>query len=113
MSPRHPENNRRFRRRTVRVLIDYATEEGMRCDYATTLGAGGVFIETDEPLAAGSRLKLRLRLPGSEELHQIEGRVVWRRGGEGNDARFAPGNGIQFTDAAASARLARELEDLE
>ena len=31
---------RRYRRQTVRVLVDYHSEHGARCDYATTLGAG-------------------------------------------------------------------------
>jgi len=107
------DNNRRFRRQTVRVLVDYSCDEGVRCDYATTLGAGGAFVETDRPLAPGSVVKLRFRLPGSDELHDIEGRVAWQRGGPNAAGDvYAPGNGIQFTDTVAAAKLARELEDL-
>ena len=75
------KNYRRFRRLTLRILVDYAAEGTMRCDYATTLGAGGLFIETDEPIDAGTRLKMRFRLPGGQDLHELEGRVVWKRGG--------------------------------
>ena len=63
------EGRRRYRRRTVRVLVDYATETGPRCDLATTLGAGGLFIESDDPLAETSTLKLQFSLPGSDRVH--------------------------------------------
>jgi type IV pilus assembly protein PilZ len=113
MAPKN-ENNRRFRRRTVRILVDYQSDSGVRCDYATTLGAGGVFIESDDPLPSGSRVKLRFRLPAGEELHEIEARVAWVRGGPGGAPDLhAPGMGVQFTDSIGTAKLARELEDLQ
>jgi uncharacterized protein (TIGR02266 family) len=113
MPTRSFENTRRFRRRTVRILVDYVSDQGVRCDYATTLGAGGLFIESDTPLPSGCVLKMRFRLPESALLHEIQGRVSWLRsdGAPGGGPR-APGMGIQFTDSEAAARLARELEDL-
>lgn len=109
MAQRSFEDCRRFRRRTVRILVDYRSESGLRCDYATTLGAGGVFIETEDPLPRDSVLKMRFRLPESDEIHEIEGRVRWQR----VDVSHGPGMGIQFTDTVAAAQLARELEDLQ
>jgi hypothetical protein len=41
---------RRYRRRTVRVLVEYVSDAGLCVDPATTLGAGGLFIETESPL---------------------------------------------------------------
>ena len=104
------ESRRRFRRLTLRVLVDYAGPEGLRCDYATTLGAGGLFIESDDPLPAGSLLKVRFRLPGCQRLHEIEGRVVWAHGAGPDPGGKAPGMGIAFLDAQATAELARSLE---
>ena len=113
MNVDNPRARRRFKRRTVRVLVDYAGPDGARFDYATTLGPGGLFIETDEPLAVGSTLKVRFRLAGGGALHVIDGRVAWshdpRRGGS---AARTPGMAIEFTDAMAAAPLARELERL-
>ena len=102
---------RRYRRRTVRVLVEHVSDCGISEDPATTLGAGGMFIETESPLHEGSRLKTRFRLPGSESLHEVAGRVVWRRR-PSDPGQHAPGMGIEFTDRTAAGRLARELEEL-
>lgn len=101
---------RRFKRRTVRVLVDYFAEGRARYDYAVTLGAGGLFVESDDPLALETHVKVRFRLGSGGPLHEIEGRVVWS--GIPEDGGKTPGMGIEFTNAAASAALARELERL-
>jgi uncharacterized protein (TIGR02266 family) len=91
------------------VLVEHQSEAGLAVDPATTLGAGGVFIETESPQPPGSRLALRFRLPGGALEHQIAGRVVWRRR-PSDPGQHAPGMGIEFTDRAAAQQLARELE---
>ena len=114
MPKRSIEDTRRFRRRTLRLLVDYVCDRGVRCEYAPTLGAGGLFIESEESIPKATVLKMRFRLPGGEGLHEIGGRVVWTRGGaNAPDTPHAPGMGIQFTDSVATAKLARELEDLD
>ena len=107
------ENRRRFRRRTVRVLVDYAAPDGVRCEYATTLGAGGLFIESEEPLPPGSIFKVRFRLPSSGRIHEVESRVAWAHVASAQTSSQAPGMGIVFTNAGATAELARELEASE
>ncbi len=106
----NPVAKRRFRRRTVRVLVDYTAEGEIRCEYATTLGAGGMFIETEAPLPCGAQLKVRFRLPTAGTVHEIEARVVWNQTPEDGEFRRAPGMGIVFTDAAAASMLAGSLE---
>ncbi len=110
---RTKDNTRRHRRQTVRILVDYQCDEGVRCDYATTLGAGGLFIDCEEPLEPDTVVKLRFRLPHSDELHELEGRVTWRREALTGDRSLAPGMGVQFTDPTSAAKLARELDHLE
>ena len=110
---RTTDNARRHRRQTVRILVDYASEVGVRCDYATTLGAGGLFIECEEPLPKGTHMKLRFRLPHSEGLHELEGRVSWVRDAISGDRALAPGMGVQFTDPSSTGPLARELDHLD
>lgn len=107
------ENHRRHRRQTVRILVDYHSDAGPRCDYATTLGAGGLFIETDEPLPPNTIIKLRFRLPHSEDLHELQGRITWNRDGKSGDRATAPGMGVQFTDPSSTGALARELNHLD
>ena len=97
---------RRFRRRTVRVAVEYTADGETRRDTATTLGAGGLFVQTESPLAKGTPLEVRFRLPGGERMHEIAGRVAWSRCGEPGDA----GMGIEFVNPHASSLLARELE---
>ena len=106
------QNRRRFRRETLRVEVKYAWNGGMRHEYATTLGAGGLFIETDEPLPEGSPLVLAFQLPGSEIHHEIAGVVVWAHE-PAVAARGSCGMGIAFKNRAATAELARELKHLK
>lgn len=114
MSPPPAETmERRFRRRAVRVLVDFQCGTGFRCEYATILGAGGLFISTEDPVEVGSTLKVRFRLPGGEQVHQIEGRVVWsQQAASGAPTARAPGMGIEFVNAVAASALARELDGM-
>lgn len=104
-------SNRRYRRLTLRIDVEYESERGIRRDIATTLGAGGLFIACDDPLDEGSGLKARFRLPGGETLHEIAGRVVWTHREE-DGASQTPGMGVAFADPANGAVLASELEAL-
>jgi uncharacterized protein (TIGR02266 family) len=110
-APAQPPAKRRFRRRTLRVRVDYAVAGTQRCEWATTLGAGGMFIETEDSPPVGTRLKVRFCLPSGAAPHEIEARVAWAME-SGSDGSLAPspGMGIEFTDGVASAALARELE---
>jgi len=111
MAERSEQDTRRYRRQTLRVLVDYVWSGGLCCDYATTLGAGGLFLETEEALSPGDVLKARFRLPNGETLHEVEGRVVWCRESSSEGRTSAGGVGIKFTDQQAIQALARELED--
>jgi uncharacterized protein (TIGR02266 family) len=103
---------RRFRRRTVRVRVEIRMAGVVRTEWATTLGAGGMFLETDDALRVGTRVKLCFRLPGGDAAHELEGRVAWAMAAQSADGSPAPspGMGIEFNDPAATASLARELE---
>ena len=103
---------RLYRRRTVRIAVEYLSDTGLRCERATTLGAGGLFIETDSPESAGSNIKLRFQLSETGAQHEIEGRVVWSRGVGYSDAG-ATGMGIEFLNRTAANALAVELENLD
>jgi uncharacterized protein (TIGR02266 family) len=104
---------RRYRRLTVRLHVSWLVEDDGRVGaaIATTLGAGGLFIATEAPLAAGTQLRVRLRLPGDDDSHELAGRVVWAN--SASTPGVPPsgrGMGISFTDRNAQARLAVDLE---
>ena len=103
---------RRYRRRTLRIFVEYLSDSGVHTETATTLGAGGLFIESDTPPREGTILKLRFQVTPTGFHHELEGRVAWSRGisacGIGT-----PGMGIEFTDRRAIKRLAEELETIE
>ena len=105
------KSRRRFRRRTVRILVDFVADGVVQCEYATTLGAGGLFVECDKAPDPGTSLTVRFRLLPDGVLHEIDARVAWRKKPEAG-APGAPGMGIEFLDAVATAQLARELETL-
>ena len=111
MSRGADQPKRRYRRRTVRITVEYLSDTGLHCERATTLGAGGLFIETESPVAAGSLLKLRFRLSETGAHHEIEGRVIWSRG-VGNSEAGNTGMGIEFLNRAAASALAVELKNL-
>ena len=112
MSEPDPREQRRYRRLTVRIDVSYlALREGrVASALATTLGAGGLFIRTDDPLAPGEALRVRFRLPGAAREHELEARVVWANHahtpGVPDSGR---GMGVAFRDPRAQARLASDL----
>jgi Tfp pilus assembly protein PilZ len=113
MPQRTAKNTRKHRRLTVRILVDYQACDGIYCDYATTLGAGGMFLETDLMMSRGDAVKVRFRIPGGEVLHEFEARVTWHHAAniEAGGKVHTPGVGLQFNDPSLTAALARELED--
>jgi uncharacterized protein (TIGR02266 family) len=113
MTQRSPKNTRQHRRVTVRLLVDYQALGGIHCDYATTLGAGGMFLQTELVMSRGDIVKVRFRIPGGELLHELEARVTWYHAArlEPNGSVRSPGVGLQFTNPAKTAALARELDD--
>ncbi len=113
MTQRTPKNTRKYRRATVRLLVDYQAQGGIHCDYATTLGAGGMFLQTDLAMRRGDIAKVRFRIPEGDILHELEARVTWYHEARNlpNGEVRTPGVGLQFTDPSACADLARELED--
>jgi uncharacterized protein (TIGR02266 family) len=94
------------------VNVDYVSETGPHRDTATTLGAGGLFVQTDRPLPRGTCVELRFRLPGRDWVHKIQGRVSWCRP-PSESGSYASGMGIQFTDRIATAVLAEDLRGLD
>ena len=103
--------SRRYRRLTLRVDVGYTGPDGPRVDTATTLGAGGLFIETDAPLDEGIELRLRFSLPDGGQSYDIAGHIVWCRRPTDRHGQTS-GMGIEFTERESVVKLALDLERL-
>jgi hypothetical protein len=98
---------RRYPRLTLRVQVaieapGFGRSEGT----ATTLGAGGLFIPTAEPLPLHAPLEVRFHLPGDDAELCFHAHVAWTR----TAASGSAGMGIAFDDADARTGLAARLE---
>lgn len=113
MAQRTPKNTRKHRRTTVRLLVDYHAQGGIHSDYATTLGAGGMFLQTEIPMTRGEIVKLSFHIPGGNLLHGLDAHVTWYHAAreEPDGSIRTPGVGLKFADLSLTTALARELED--
>jgi uncharacterized protein (TIGR02266 family) len=95
-----PDNfNRRSSPRVVLgIPIQYRFGNTIAAALTLNLSHGGIAIRTTSPLDAGSRIKVRFRMPGSKRDIEAEGRVAW------SDRRV--GMGIQFDAVDATHQAA-------
>jgi len=74
--------------------------------YLWNVSETGVFVQCTNPRAVGTRLALRLRLPGLEErLHCDSAEIVWSRALAHSDASVV-GMGLRFLDLDGDSRAA-------
>jgi len=83
-------SNRQFPRVPLAAQVEYAG--GMQIGFARNIGVGGMFIETKEPVAAGTRLKVRFNLE--------DGGPIIIVGGEVRYAVAKIGMGVHFLNLA-------------
>jgi uncharacterized protein (TIGR02266 family) len=92
-------NRRSSPRMVLGIPVQYRFGNTIAAALTLNLSRGGVAIRTTSPLDAGTRLRVRFRLPGTSTDVDAEGRVAWR------DPRV--GMGIQFetVDAACQSQI--------
>ncbi|HUU02538.1 MAG TPA: PilZ domain-containing protein [Myxococcota bacterium] len=87
------------RREHLRVPVSlsarYWTSSELRDRYVPTMGEGGLFIATDEPLAVGSSIDLQIRLVERGLSLDLRGRVAWAGTGADSGRR---GMGVEFVE---------------
>jgi Tfp pilus assembly protein PilZ len=98
---------------TLRVELEYDARGETHRAVATTLGAGGLFVATEDPLDVGTALLARFRLAPDGTLHEIAGRVVWNHAKHDDPPTQTCGMGVSFADPAGGAVLAAELETID
>jgi type IV pilus assembly protein PilZ len=89
-------------RAAVTIRVDYSTVDAMFSEFSRNINEGGLFIESETPLALEERVQLQFRLPGVDDPIKVSGRVAWISQG-GLDG--PPGMGIEFENLDADARL--------
>jgi uncharacterized protein (TIGR02266 family) len=94
-------DRRRTERAPVVVRIEYATVDALFSDFTRNINEGGIFVETEEQIPLDEKVDLKLRLPGSTELVNVQGRVVRV---ERPSATSASGIAIEFEQLDARAR---------
>jgi type IV pilus assembly protein PilZ len=89
-------------RAPVTVRVDYSTIDAIFSEFTRNINEGGLFIETETPLALDEQVQLHFQLPGVEDPFKVSGRVAWVQevGADG-----PPGMGVEFEHLDAGARL--------
>jgi uncharacterized protein (TIGR02266 family) len=93
-------NRRRYERADVTLFVLLRHDGGRVAEFARTLGAGGMFVESRAPRPAGTPVDLSFDLPGHGRRTDVCGRVVWARA----DGGQRPGMGIEFVDLESATR---------
>ena len=106
-SQQNHDDRRIERRLPIRITVEYEDTEDFLTDYSANLSIGGMFIETTEPLAVGSRFRLRFWIPGRPSPIDTVAEVRWMQSAE-DAAPMSPGMGVRF-DALAES----DLSDVE
>ena len=87
------------------LLVAYRTVDGFITDWAVNISRGGMFINTRNPLALGSTVKLIISLPDAAFPFDLTGRVI-RVSEFANDQNQVPGMGIEFVDLDSATHRA-------
>jgi type IV pilus assembly protein PilZ len=86
------------------VTVDYANGDTFLFAYLKDISEMGIFIRTEEPLAIGTRLRLRFHIDDSDPL-VLDGEVAWINPMRAAGENINPGMGVRFI------RLTPELRE--
>ncbi|GKS56630.1 hypothetical protein YTPLAS18_01570 [Nitrospira sp.] len=100
-----PQESRREPRVSLALHVRYRTPDGQNFESrAGGIGGGGIFIESTEPLPAGTHLSLEFTLPDKPaEWLAARGVVAWVCP-KADQYTCSPGMGIKFNEIASDAR---------
>jgi uncharacterized protein (TIGR02266 family) len=96
-----PDNfNRRSSPRTaIGTPVQYRFGNTIAAALTLNLSHGGIAIRTTSPLDAGTRVRVRFRLPGATADIDAEGRIAW------SDRRVGMGVQFETVDAASQTQI--------
>lgn len=92
------------RRVPIQLLVDYKSDGNYLFDFCKDLGSGGVFIQTNQPLATGASIDLTFTIPDSKETLMTKGTVIWVQSPVEGRKDLTPGMGVQFSSFSGDQR---------
>jgi uncharacterized protein (TIGR02266 family) len=103
--PQPVEPRRAFPRHAARFQVGFDSNQEFVLEYAENISAGGVFVQTEEPMELDAVVAVSLRLPGNDVPVEAKGVIVHRVTME--DAAKTGKNagiGVQFLDSSDQFR---------
>jgi uncharacterized protein (TIGR02266 family) len=94
----------------ILLKVMYREPKELLSDYLTSLGEGGIFINTRFPFEVGERLSFSISFPGLLQPHDFDGVVRWRRPVGPRTTEDQAGLGVEFVFESEEKRL--ELQEL-
>lgn len=99
----------RIDKRTSMIMgVNYRSTGSFLLSYSLNLSTGGLFLETNEALAPGQEILLRLAFPNNSDPVEINSKVIWRRAKETSEGPI--GVGVQFEPL--NEKLNQEIESV-
>jgi len=98
-----PRTLRQADRLEHELLVAYKTVDGFITDWAVNISRGGIFINTRNPLAVGTTVRLIISLPDTAFPFDLSGRVT-RVNHPHNPSNHVSGMGIEFLDVEDEKR---------
>jgi uncharacterized protein (TIGR02266 family) len=86
----------------VNLVVDFASQANFLFAYIRDISTTGIFVGTDTPEPAGTRLNLRFTAPGTTDVLDVEGEVIWVNAYRpGARDSLNPGMGVRFIGLSA------------
>ena len=94
---------------SLRFRFDSETVEQFAERYATDVSRGGIFVQSRQPFAVGTQLRLDLQLLNGTPLITGEGTVHWTREPDPSKPNTVPGMGIRFNKLSTRSQQVIEM----
>ena len=94
----------------MRLMVEYEVLEDFLMDYTSNVSIGGMFIRTDDPMAKGTKFRMRFQIPSHLQPVEANGEVCWVVPTTSGASHIQAGMGIRFSDIAAKDK--RKIEAL-
>ncbi len=81
---------------TYKAEVSYGSEDNFYLGFTGNISEGGLFISTNNPMEVGSKIKVKLTLPGIDQPVELDAEVRWVRDIDVSDEGLPPGMGVRF-----------------